>query len=259
MLRLFGVFFRIGAMNELQYRANFGLQLARTFMSFGFAMFAVFVVYDHTDNLNGWTPPALVVLMGVWTLMAGLIGVVVQPSMEKLIEDVAEGTLDFTLTKPEEAQLLVSIGTVRAWRLVDVLAGGVVIVAALIWMGADTGWPEVLGFALALLSGSVILYSFWLMLSTVSFWFVRIENILMIFHSMYDAARWPVTIYPGWIQAILTFLVPVAFAVTVPAAALVGRLPMNWLIGTVVLALALLVLSRWFWTVGVRRYSGASA
>lgn len=258
-LRLLAIFFRLGAMNELQYRANFWIQLVRTMMNLGFALFAVFVVYDHTDQLNGWTSWELVTLMGVWTLMGGMLGVVMQPSMEKLIEDVREGTLDFSLTKPEDAQLLVSVGQVQVWRLVDVLVGALVIVVALNNMGRETGLREVLGFGLSLSAGSVILYSFWLMLSTVAFWFVRIENILMIFHSMYDAARWPVTMYPGWMQAMLTFLVPVAFAVTVPAGALVGRLPETWLAGTAGLAVALLIASRWFFRVGLRRYSGASA
>ena len=258
-LRLLAIFFRLGAMNELQYRANFWIQLVRTMMNLGFALFAVFVVYDHTDQLNGWTSWELVTLMGVWTLMGGMLGVVMQPSMEKLIEDVREGTLDFSLTKPEDAQLLVSVGQIRVWRLVDVLVGALVIVVALNNMGRETGLREVLGFGLSLSAGSVILYSFWLMLSTVAFWFVRIENILMIFHSMYDAARWPVTMYPGWMQAMLTFLVPVAFAVTVPAGALVGRLPETWLAGTAGLAVALLIVSRWFFRVGLRRYSGASA
>ena len=259
LLRLLAIFSRLGAMNEVQYRANFWIQLVRTAMNLGFALFAVFIVFDHTDQLNGWTPPELVVLMGVWTLMGGILGVVVQPSMEKLIEDVRQGTLDFTLTKPEDAQLLVSVSQVRVWRLVDVIVGPIVIGVALSYMGKATGLGEAIAFAVTLTAGSLILYSFWLMLSTVAFWFVRIENILMIFHSMYDAARWPVTIYPGWMQAILTFIVPVAFAVTVPAGALVGRLSSSWIIGTVVLAGVLLVVSRLFWTIGVRHYSGASA
>ncbi|MDA0334432.1 MAG: ABC-2 family transporter protein, partial [bacterium] len=112
--------------------------------------------------------------------------------------------------------------------------------------------------AVALVAGSAILYGFWLMLSTVAFWFVRSENILMIFHSMYDAARWPVTIYPGWLQALLTFVVPVAFAVTIPAGALVGRLSPAWLVATG-LAGVMLLASRLFWKIGVRHYSGASA
>ena len=63
-----------------------------------------------------------------------------------------------------------------------------------------------------LLAGGVIVYSFWLILATLSFWFVRVENILVIFQSMYEAGRWPVSLYPGWLRFALTFLVPVAFA-----------------------------------------------
>ena len=71
------------------------------------------------------------------------------------------------------------------------------------------------------------MYSFWMILATSAFWLVRVENILMIFQSMYEAGRWPVSIYPAWLRFALTFIVPVAFAVTVPAQALTGRL--SWL------------------------------
>ncbi|MDQ2732772.1 MAG: ABC-2 family transporter protein, partial [Armatimonadota bacterium] len=100
---------------------------------------------------------------------------------------------------------------------------------------------------------------FWLILATCSFWFVRVENILVIFQSMYEAGRWPIGIYPPWLRASLTFLVPIAFAITVPAEALVGRLSPQTLLGAVLLAVALATGSRWFWRVGVRQYSGASA
>ena len=259
LLRLLATFFRLGAMNELQYRTHFWLQLGGTGIDLGAGLFAVYVVYSHTDQLNGWQAAELIALLGVWTLMSGLVGLVVQPSMERLVEDVREGTLDFTLTKPEEAQMLVSIGQVRVWRLVDVAVGAAVIGGALVYLGRRTGLHEAAAFALTLCSGAAIIYSFWLMLSTVSFWFVRVGNILMVFRSLYRAARWPVTIYPGWMRMVLTFVVPVAFAVTVPAGALVGRLPGEWLAGTVAMAVVLLVLSRLFWRAGLRRYSGASA
>jgi ABC-2 type transport system permease protein len=76
---------------------------------------------------------------------------------------------------------------------------------------------------------------------------------------VYDAARWPVTIYPGWLRAILTFVVPVTFAVTMPSQALVGGLGGRLLGLTLALAVGLSVASRMLWRIGVRRYSGASA
>jgi len=113
--------------------------------------------------------------------------------------------------------------------------------------------------AASLVAGAVIVYSFWLMLATLAFWFVRVENMLQIFSSMYEAGRWPVGFYPRWLRFMLTFLIPVAFATTVPAQALAGRLSWPTFAGAFALAAALAVLSRVFWRVGVRRYSGASS
>jgi ABC-2 type transport system permease protein len=57
----------------------------------------------------------------------------------------------------------------------------------------------------------------------------------------------------------MTYLVPIGFAITVPAQALTHRL--NWPTVAIALgfALALAAFTRWFWHVGLRRYSGASA
>jgi ABC-2 type transport system permease protein len=105
----------------------------------------------------------------------------------------------------------------------------------------------------------VIIYCFFLILATLSFWFVRIENILVIFQSMYEAGRWLVSLYPAWLRYGLTFVVPIAFATTIPAEALTNRLNLTTLLGAVGLALILLVISRIVWRVGLRHYSGASA
>ena len=39
------------------------------------------------------------------------------------MEDVRLGTLDFTLTKPVDAQLLVSMRQIEVWKLIDVVVG----------------------------------------------------------------------------------------------------------------------------------------
>jgi ABC-2 type transport system permease protein len=110
-----------------------------------------------------------------------------------------------------------------------------------------------------LLAGAVIIYSFWLILATLSFWFVRVENILEIFQSVYEAGRWPISLYPGWMRFALTFIIPIAFVTTVPAEALTGRLTAMTLLGAVVLAALLFAISRVLWRSGLRQYSGTSA
>jgi ABC-2 type transport system permease protein len=258
-LRLVWTFFRIGVMGEAQYRVNFAIQVLQSLLGLVTALAGLAVVFSYTDSLGGWGPSEVAVLVGVYILVGGIIGVVIQPSMEEFIESVREGTLDFTLTKPEEAQLLVSIQDVDIWEGLNILLGLGVLAVALERLGENVGLAQAVAFAVMLLAGAAIVYAFWLILATLSFWFLRIENILVIFQSVYEAGRWPVTIYPGWLRFGLTLIVPVAFAVTVPAEALTGRLDWPTALAAIGLAALLLVVSRVVWRVGLRRYSGASA
>lgn len=258
-LRLFRVFFRLGALNEMAYRANFWIQIFESLLGLGTVLGLVGVVMSQTDNLGGWRSTELIAIVGVYFTMLGLINFVIAPSLSRFMNDVRQGTLDYTLTKPEDAQLLVSISEIRIWKLLDVIFGVLILGWALSHLAYDIGFVSSLSFGIALFAGGAMVYSFWLVLATLAFWFIRIENILQIFWMVYSAGRWPISIYPDWLRWTLTLVVPVAFAVTVPVEAVTGRLEGETLIGVVVLASAMFAGSRVFWKFGLKHYSGASA
>jgi viologen exporter family transport system permease protein len=258
-LRLFAAFFRVSVLGEVAYRANFIIQLFQSLLSLGISLIGLAVIFSYTDSLGGWRPDEMLALVGVYFLVGGIIGLLIQPGMEDFIESVRNGTLDFDLTKPEDAQFLVSIQRADIWRLIDIVLGLAVLGIALVRMGERVGGGEAAVFVLMLIAGGVIIYSFWLILATLAFWFVRVENILVVFQSMYEAGRWPISLYPGWLRYGLTFIIPVAFATTVPAEALTGRLTWVTLTIAVALAVVIFVLSRFFWRAGLRHYSGTSA
>ena len=118
LARLAWLFFKVGSLNELQYRTNFFIQLLQSAVSIGVALVVLNVVYSH--ELNGWTEPELLVVLGIQLLLGGVISTSIQPNMQRLMEEVRDGKLDFALTKPEDSQALVSIRDVRIWRAVDV-------------------------------------------------------------------------------------------------------------------------------------------
>jgi ABC-2 type transport system permease protein len=258
-IRLLAAFLWVSITGELAYRVNFLWQLFQSFLSLVVSLAGLGVIFSYTDTLGGWRPDEILALIGVYFLVGGIIGLVIQPGMEQFIESVRDGTLDFTLTKPEDAQLTTSIKRIEIWKLIDILLGLVVLVIALIRLGENLGAWQAGAFVLMLIMGGIIVYSFFLILATLSFWLVRVENILMIFQSMYEAGRWPISLYPGWLRYGLTFIIPVAFATTVPTEALTGRLTWQTLLGAVLLAVLLFAASRAFWQAGLRRYSGASA
>lgn len=257
--RLAWLFFRLGMMNEMQYRVNFFVQLFQSLLALGTGLVVLALVFSHTEELAGWSRPELLAVMGVHIMMGGLIRTTIQPNMTRLIEDVRQGTLDYALTKPEDAQVIVSVRDVRLWQGVDILVGLIVLVAAVLQLEAGVGVGDALGFGAALVLGGLMIYCFWMVLTVGAFWVVRMDQIVELFEGVYQAGRWPVSVYPMWLRTGLTFLVPIAFAVTVPAEGITSQLNGQTLLGAAGLAVLLLAVTRWFWKVGLRRYSGASA
>jgi ABC-2 type transport system permease protein len=257
--RVAAVYVKVGLMNELQYRVNFFVQLLQAFIQVGTGLIVLSLVYSHTNSLHGWSESELLTLLGVQILLGGVIHTFVQPNMERLMEDVQQGTLDYALTKPEDAQLLVSVRQFRVWQLVEVVFGSVVMAVGIGRLQTSIGWADALAFVAALALGSAMVYCFWLVLTTGAFWVVRMENVLELFEGVYQTGRWPVGVYPPWMRYGLTFLIPIGFAVTVPAQALTSRLHGGTLLLAAGFCVVLFAFTRAFWRIGLRRYSGASA
>lgn len=250
---------RIAALNELQYRANFWVQLVNSVVALATGLVAISLVFGQTTTLGGWTRPELLAVMGVHILIGGVVRALIQPNINRLLEDVRDGTLDYALTRPADSQLMVSVRQVAIWNLIDVVIGAGVIGWAVGSLSETVGWVEVVTFLGAIACGIVIMYCVWLSFATLAFKLVNVDEALQILNGIYEAARWPVTVYPGWLRGVLTFLVPLAFAVTVPAGAVAARLdPIAFGLGFVVTAIALFV-TRLLWRWGIRSYSGASA
>jgi ABC-2 type transport system permease protein len=254
-----GTLLRVGALYELQYRVNFFLQLFQSVVALATAVAVILLVFLYTPSLGGWSPWELMVVVGVHTALGGVIRALIQPSMQRLMEDIREGTLDHVLTKPVDAQLLVSVRQVSVWQLVDVVVGLGVVGVALLQLGHGIGFDHVVVFLAALALGAVMIYCLWLVITTGAFWVIRMEHVAELFNGLYQAGRWPVGLYPGWLRGLFTALVPLAFAVTLPAEALTGRAGWLALGGAALFTAALVAFTRWFWRLGVRNYAGASA
>lgn len=254
-----GLLLRISVLNELQYRVNFFLSVFQSLLALGTGLAVLALVFGQVDSLDGWSHSELLLVMGVFTLIGGIVQAVIQPNMTLLMQDIKDGTFDFVLTKPVGAQLFASARSVQIWQATDIVAGLVVIVVAITQLGEQISFGSVVAFIALLVIGTVIIYCFWMLLTTTAFWVVQVEQIVELFEGFFQAGRWPISIYPGWLRLGLTFVVPIGFAVTVPAQALTGRLSGGTWVLAVGLAMALSVATRWYFRLGLRRYSGASS
>lgn len=242
---------------ELEYRWNFVLALLSSFGNLAGSLFSLSLFYRAGAPFPGWTFDQSLLVLGVFTILTGVSATVLTPNLNRIVLQVQEGTLDFVLLKPLDAQFQVSLRAFSPWGLPDVLFGlGVVAYAA---RRADVPAAGLLGFAAALVCGVAILYALWFAIATTSIWFTKIYNATEVLRGLVDAGRFPMSAYPYAFRFVFTFVVPVAFLTTVPIDALLGRASPGTLAAAAALAIALLGAARAFWRFALRSYTSASS
>jgi len=258
-LRLLAVQLRASTALALQYRLEFLGQGALALLWTSWSLVPLLVVFDRRQAVAGWTFEEALVVIGWFTLMKGLLEGAVNPSLASVVEHIRKGTLDFVLLKPADAQFLVSTARFMPWRVVDVLAGLAIFVVAFARMGRTPAPGALAAAALLLLCAALVMYSLWILVISAAFHVVKIDNLSYLFSSIFDAARWPVTVFQGFFRLVFTFVIPLALMTTYPALALLGKLGAATAVEALLGASAFAALSRLAWTRSIGRYTSASS
>src|SRR5207248_1784997 len=230
-LRILAALFRINVAEELQYRANFVASLLGTLFWIVTALLTLAVFFRHTTRLGDWDYWEVVVLLGVFNTLTGVIEAVLRPGIGRLAGEVKSGGLDLVLAKPVDAQGFVSFRRLDVWRFSDVVLGLVLAGYALHRLGRMPSVAQLAAFGVTLAAAVVVVYALWVALMSLAFWFVSVENLSVLFDAVYDGARYPVSAYPGALRFVFPYLIPVACTTTITASALtVRRVPRQHLV-----------------------------
>lgn len=258
-LRLAAIQLRASALLSLQYRWDFLIDgLISTFWMIT-AIVPLIVAYSDRTAVAGWAFGEALIVVGWFIVLQGVLEGAINPSLQAVIEHIRKGTLDFVLLKPADAQFLVSTAKFLPWRAINAVAGGGLIAWAFYQLGR---WPTltgVLSSLVLLVVASVLLYSLWILTVSAAFYVVKIDNLTYLFSSVFDAARWPSSVFRGVLAFVFTFIIPLAVMTTFPSEALLGRLPLSSLLGAIGGAFVFSLLSRWVWLRSIGRYTSASS
>lgn len=259
-LRTLTIFWSSAISAEMEYRANFLLAMVGSLFTLGGAVFALWALLRTEYVMNGWSFNQALIVVAIYTLLDGLQQTLLAPNRQQISEFVREGTLDFVLIKPIDAQFWLSARKLSVWGVPNILLG----LATIVYVASYRLEPAVdpagyLRLLIPLAAGITIYYALGYLLSTLTIWFTKLANVTHAMHALLEAGRYPVAAYPAAYRAFFTFVLPVAFMTTVPADAMLGRGSAAWVAGGLAIALGLLVAARLFWLYALRFYTSASS
>jgi ABC-2 type transport system permease protein len=258
-LKLLSAFLKVNIQMSLAYRADTVVNILLNLMWLGWELLSLSIIFSNTETIGGWDFGELIALLGVFRLVHTLMIALIWPNTEKFNQSIRDGSMDYTLLQPVNSMFLVTFSRITVWRAWDLILAAVLIVIGINMSGDITTPLNILTFILLTLSGSIVIYSLWIVLIALTFWFTKFDNNVTILQALMDAGRYPATVYPPWLRLIVTFVVPVAVATTVPLQALRGDLEWWQVLLFLGVGAASVLVAAQVWRAGVSRYSGASS
>ncbi|MBK8481981.1 MAG: ABC-2 family transporter protein [Proteobacteria bacterium] len=256
-LRLLRLQLRTALLLALQYRLDFLVKALLSLAWVSVALVPLVVLFHQRDNIGGWRWPEALLVVGFFSLLKGVLDGAIRPSLQEVVERVRTGAFDFLLLKPADAQFLVSTARFELWNFADSCAGLALITYGLRHSGHRVTVGGVL-LALTLVAASLlILYSIWIVVVGLAFVAVKVDNLTYLFGSIYEAARWPESVFRGVLAVIFTFIIPLVVMTSFPARALLDRLAPTSALGAVAGALIFATVARAIWQRSVRYYTSA--
>ncbi len=258
-LKLLSAFFKMNVQMSLAYRADTVVNILLNLMWLGWELLSLNIIFSNTETLGGWGLGELIALLGVFRLVNTLMIALIWPNTEKFNQSIRDGSMDYTILQPVNSMFLVTFSRITVWRFWDLILAVILIVVGINMADQVTSAPQVLTFILLAITGMIIIYSLWIVLIALTFWFVKFDNNVTILQALLDAGRYPATVYPVWLRIIVTFIIPIAVATTVPLQALRGELEAPQILTFILVSIVSFFLASRIWKAGLKQYSGASS
>ncbi|MEV0582858.1 ABC-2 family transporter protein [Nonomuraea sp. NPDC050310] len=258
-LRLYWVLQRASVRGAMQYRANayIGMLCGAVWQGAGFAF--IWVVMHTFPALGGWTLGEVAFLYGL-RLTAHGVAMIPLFNVGSLEQLVREGTFDRYLLRPLDP-LVQIMGSRLGLSQAGDLAVGVALLAV---AGGTAGveWtPGLVLFALtAIVGGALIEGAFYLGLSSLSLRLLDTFALRVFVDEMFSKfGSYPMKVFGGVTEWLLTFVLPVAFVAYLPAAVILDKFAHPLAYASPLVGLALFWLAHRLWRGQLKHYQSVGS
>jgi ABC-2 type transport system permease protein len=244
---------------EMQFKINFMIRLLAESLWL-FLMVAYFlIIYKHVHDIDGWTKWDMILLLGTNHFINQIFEGIFFENCIKLTDNIRQGDLDFALTKPMNSQFLVSVRYTDFASIMNAVVGLIMVVVALHKMHYVPTWSQDVMYAILILNGILIYYTFMFSFSILTFWMGRANNLFDLYYQFSTFSRYPANIYKGALRFILWYLIPMLVVANCPVDVFKRTLSGVGMIYGFIVGFLFFIMSTFFWKKGLAHYRSASS
>lgn len=243
--------------SRMQYKMNFLVSS----ISYGLIMAVDFVllaaILQRFNDVKGWNLYEVGLLYGISSVAITLYRVF-GVEIHNFERYMVEGEFDSLLIRPVSPLSLLLTKNLDLSRIGGTIQGILILAISIIGLNLKNFelFLLVIYLPISIISGIAICFSLGLLTATIAFWTQRIKDFqTFTLYAPFNAANYPMNIYPSWLKLIFFTVIPVGFMNYTPILFLLDKGGSLWnlalppAVATIFLFLALR-----FWQFGIRHY-----
>ena len=226
-------------------------------LRFVFFLLFIFSLTERIGGLSGYNRDQIIIFF----LVFNFVDIATQLFFRGVYffrQKVVNGEFDFSLVKPMSPLFRIMAGYTDFMDLITLIA--LVIYGLKFTVGAVALTPAIVFPAILMMVFSFLIsFSIHVWVVAVGILTTEVDNAIMVYRDLTGMARFPVDVYSAPVRIFLTYIVPVAFIMTVPAKSLMGLAsPLTFAISAVIV-FCFLFSGFYLWRYALSQYSSASS
>lgn len=258
LVRLFGATFGLSLRRTLTHRANLAFDLGLSLFGVVAVVATMLAIFEHTTDLAGWSRAQATVLLGIFTIVGGLRGALIDPNLATFVGSIRDGTLDEALLKPAPSWFTTTCREHQPLALGQCLAGMGITWVGVLGLQRAPGPVEVLACVFLTVLAVATTWSWSLIIASMGFFAGRFE-LAPLTASLWEIGRYPATVYSQPVRFVVTYAFPIAGMITFPASTLTHEQVWGSLASGLALTAGAVGLAAFVFRRGLAHYTGATS
>lgn len=254
--KLYWHFFMMQIKVMMEYRLDFWIGMLSVIFEQGTSVMFVKFVFDHIQELHGWTFYEVLFIFGVASTGRSIHHIFFDNLWAFGSQYIRTGNFDRLLVRPINPLFHLIADRVHQDGFGQLLIGFIILGTAMPHLGIEWGWLQLLILAVMIISSGMIFVAVNLFFATFSFWMVDSLPIIFAVFNLSEFSKYPISIYNKGIRIILTWIIPYGFTAFYPAAFFIDHSGFYYVaIWTPVVAIVSCIIAYLFWLKGLRAFT----
>jgi len=227
-------------------------------------IFMLRLLVHRFHELQGWGFPQLAFLYGLSVISHGLMVTFFIRTwhMESMI---IHGEFDRMFLQPLNIFFQMTVHNINLIGVIDIIPGLIIFLYGCRSVFFEFSFKNILLIIMVIIGGVLIRTAFYVFIGTISFWTKKNYALIdMGIKLMQYGTTYPLSIYPYFIQTLLTFLIPIGFISFYPASEFLGMpgsftLPLKPSLLTLLIGITFFAASQIFFKIGLKSYESSGS